>query len=132
MRDAGPRRPAEGFTLLEVLLATVVIATAALIAFPTLVSFFDLSNQARDSNIATRDLNAATEDLIATPFGQITATYVAGEPIPKYTDLHLSDERIVVNYDDPAADPLLITLTASWTDRKGRPCQEVFRCMRTP
>jgi prepilin-type N-terminal cleavage/methylation domain-containing protein len=129
--SAGSRRRERGFTFVEIVFATAILAVAALVAFPTMLSFFELSDAARDENVATHDLMAATEDLLATPFALVTTTYPDGQPIPKFTRLHLPDEQITVRYDDPAADPLLITLTAAWSDSKGRPRQEVYRCVRT-
>ncbi len=126
---AGPR--CSGFTFVEMIVAMAVLATGALIAFPTMLSFFDLSRTARDENIATHDLSSAAEDLIATPFSQIVVSYPDGQPIPKFTDLHLNEQRVLVSYDDVAADPLVITLSATWSDHRGRDRREVFRCLRT-
>lgn len=117
--------------MIEVLIATVVLALTALIAFPTLLSFFDLSKMAREDNIATHDMRSAVEDMMATPFANLTTTYVEGEAIPKYSDLHLSEERIVVEYDNPGTDPLSIRLVASWEDSKGRSQTDEFRFLRT-
>ena len=125
----GPRR--RGFTLVEVIVATMLLALAALAAFPTMVSCFGLSQAAREENLATHDLMAAVEDVMAAPFSVVTTTYPDGQPIPKFDALHLQNESITVSYVDPTADPLLITLVANWSDCKGRPRQEVFRCART-
>ena len=120
-----------GFTFIEVVIAIVILAVAALVAFPTMLSFFELSDTAREENVATHDLMAAVEDILCTPFANVTTTYADGQPIPKYTRLHLRDEQIVVRYDDPTTDPLLVTVTATWSDSKGRPRQEIYRCVRT-
>jgi len=120
-----------GFTFIEVAIAIVILAVAALVAFPTMLSFFELSDSAREENVATHDLMAATEDILATPFALVTTTYADGQPIPKFTRLHLRDQQIVVRYDDPNADPLVVTVAATWSDSKGRPRQERYRCVRT-
>jgi len=113
------------------MIATTILAVGALVAFPTMLSFADLSDTAREENVATHDLMTAVEDVMSTPFTQITSTYKAGEPIFCFIVLHFKEESIVVTYDDPAADPLVITITATWRDRKGHPMQETFRCART-
>jgi len=120
-----------GFTFIEVVIATVILSVAALVAFPTMLSFFQLSDTAHEENVATHDLMAATEDILCTPYALVTTTYAPGQAIPKYTRLHLRDELITVQYDDPAADPLIISITASWSDSRGRPRQETYRCVRT-
>jgi len=120
-----------GFTLVEVLIAATVLAISALVAFPTMLSFVALSDSARQKNVATHDLSTAMEDVMSTPFNQVTATYAPGAAIPKFDRLHLTGQRIVVAYADPAADPLVITLTATWTDSHGRPMRETRRCART-
>jgi prepilin-type N-terminal cleavage/methylation domain-containing protein len=125
LRTAGRRRARAGLTLVEVMIATTILAVGALVAFPTMLSFSDLSDAAREENVATHDLMTAVEDVMSTPFTQITSTYKAGAPIPRFDALHLGEESIVVTYDDPAADPLIITITASWRDRKGHPAGDV-------
>jgi prepilin-type N-terminal cleavage/methylation domain-containing protein len=124
-------RSAGGFTLTEVLIAATVLAISALVAFPTMLSFVALSDAARQKNVVTHDLSTAMEDVLSTPFNQVTATYADGAAIPKFERLHLTGQRIVVGYADPAADPLVITLTESWTDSHGRPMRETRRCART-
>ncbi len=104
---------------------------AALVAFPTMLSIFELSDTAREENVASHDLMVAVEDVLAAPFPSITTSYPDGAAIPKFTRLHLRDEQIVVQYANPAADPLLVSLVLSWSDSKGRPRQETFRCART-
>ena len=113
------------------MIATVILALAALVAFPTMLSFFELSDSAREENVATHDLMTAVEDIVCTPFSQVTVTYPDGQVVPKFTRLHLRDELITVRYDNPAADPLVVSLTATWSDSKGRPRQETYRCVRT-
>lgn len=131
LRTDGRRRARAGLTFVEVMIATTILAVGALVAFPTMLSFADLSDTAREENVATHDLMAAVEDILCTPFANVTTTYPDGQAVPKFTRLHLRDEQIVVRYDDPTADPLLVTITATWSDGKGRPRQEIYRCVRT-
>jgi prepilin-type N-terminal cleavage/methylation domain-containing protein len=120
-----------GLTLVELLVAVAVLVVVALVAFPTTISCVALSHAAREQSVANHDLSSAVEDLQCTPFSSVTTTYPSGAAIPKYGALHLRDERIVVDYADPNADPLVLTVTATWSDEKGRPRQEVYRCART-
>jgi prepilin-type N-terminal cleavage/methylation domain-containing protein len=121
----------DGLTLVEVMIALAILSVVSLVAFPTLLSFVDLSDTARSENVGTHDLMSAVEDVISTPFTQVTATYPQGQAIPKYQALHLQNESVVVTYDDPLADPLIVTLSLKYNDSKGRPWQGVFRCVRT-
>ena len=129
--DGGRGSRCGGFSLLEVLISTALLAVGSLVAFPTILSFFDLSQSSRDDNIATHDLRSAVEDVLATPFSVVETTYPDGQPIPKFDALHLRAQQITVNYENPGTDPLSIRVTATWQDHKGRPLQETFRCMKT-
>jgi prepilin-type N-terminal cleavage/methylation domain-containing protein len=130
-RSLRRRSRLRGLTLAEVMIAMTILGVIALVAFPTMLSFADLSDTARQQNVATHDLMSAVEDVISTPFSQLTTTYQQGQSIPKYQELHLPNETVVVTYDDPTADPLVVTLTMTYNDLKGRPWQGVFRCVRT-
>ena len=130
-KPASYRSREQGFTLIEVVVAAMLITTASLVAFPTVLSFFDLSKTAKELNIATHDLQAATEDILATPFSQITSTYTDGQPIPKYRGLHLNQEVILISYADPLADPLEVTLEVQWLNFRGRLQNSQTRILRT-
>jgi type II secretory pathway pseudopilin PulG len=95
---ARPGRAA-GFALIEVLLATVMLAVGGLIVFPTMISYTSLSNAANEESLATFDMQAALEDLRAglrtvparEPWrNEVTvdpATWVEGDPPLDFDDL---------------------------------------------
>jgi len=117
------RRKARGFTLLELTIAMVVVLIAVLATASTHVSALNLSRTSRDTEQVTSDLASAMEEVLLHPASQITTLYPAGQPVPRFTGLHYTDESIVVSYPGLAGgvvpDPLVIRLTATWTGKTG-------------
>ena len=105
-----------GITLIEVVIAAAVLTISSLIAYPTYLSYMDLSRQNIGENIALFDLETALEDLKATSFLEIKTTYPDNSEIVKFNDLHLSDERVTIHYLAATEDPLYIRLDVTWTD----------------
>ena len=52
-----------GFALIEVMLATAMLAIGGLIVFPTMISYTSMSNAANEEALASFDMHAALEDL---------------------------------------------------------------------
>ena len=106
----------DGITLLEVVIAAAVLTVCSLIAYPTYLSYMDLSRQNIEENIAIFDLETAFEDLKTTPFLDLKTLYPDGSNMVKFNDLHLQNERVTVNYLNSSEDPLYIRLEVSWRD----------------
>lgn len=102
--------------MLEVVIAAAVLTICSLIAYPTYLSYMDLSRQNLEENIAIFDLETALEDLKTTPFMDLKTLYPHGSFISKFNDLHLQEERVSVYYLDTLNDPLSIRLEVSWKD----------------
>jgi prepilin-type N-terminal cleavage/methylation domain-containing protein len=126
-----PSRRARGFTLLEMVISMAVLSVGALSIYQSVLSYQDLSRLAHDRNVAIFDLETAVEDIQSTPFANIVSRFPHGQRIPKFESLHLPRERITVRYADPSADPLFITLTATWRDIKARTVSESVTTART-
>jgi len=125
------RKKNKGFSLLELLIAIALLATGAISIHHAVASYLELSDLAHDRNIAFFDLETALEDIRSTPFEKIVERYPDAAEIPKFTALHLRNERIVVSYQNPAQDPLIITATISWEDSKGRAQSQSMFTART-
>lgn len=132
------RRGDAGFTLVELMIAIVVLLVAVLGTFAAQFRSRELLQTSRETAIAMADLQAAMEQVLLRPVDQIpvaSSAYADGQPIAAYTDLHLSGQRIVADYPGYAGgaipDPLPIVLTMTWNDPRGRPRTETLRSMKT-
>lgn len=125
-------RPGEGaragFSLLEILIAILVLIVAVTAAFATQLGSLNLLNTARETNTAMADLENAMERALAFATDQIPvpgSQFQAGQPIAAFQGLHLDNESIVATYPGYAGgtvpDPLEIVLTITWNDWVGRP-----------
>ncbi|MEW6745618.1 MAG: hypothetical protein AB1486_22945 [Planctomycetota bacterium] len=74
-----------GLSLVEAAVAATFLAIAALVAFPTMISFFELSKTARQENIAFFDLESSLDDLRSTPYDELTERFPDGSILSKYT-----------------------------------------------
>ncbi len=97
-----------------------VLATAS-----TQASAVNLSRTSRDTAQASSDLASAMEEILLVQSTQIPQQWPAGQSVARFDDLHMNGERILVAYPGwgggPVPDPLVIRLTATWTDKTGRP-----------
>lgn len=125
-RRANPR--AAGLTLYELMIAVTILLVAILTTLRSQAISLDLVQTTAETDEATSDLQACMEQILLRSPDQIPiagSQYAAGQPIAAYSDLHLSNERIVPTYPNYAGgaivpDPLQIRLTLTWTDFKGR------------
>jgi len=124
-------KKSDGFTLIELILSIALLAVGAISIYQAVFSYTELSEMAHDRNLAFFDLETALEDIRSTPFDKIVEKYPDEEPIPKFDDLHLRNERITVTYRNPNRDPLVITATIEWQDRQGRSFSESMHTART-
>jgi prepilin-type N-terminal cleavage/methylation domain-containing protein len=136
MRKDARRRA--GFTLVELMIAIVVLLVAVLGTFTSQLKARDLIRTSRETQIAMADLQSAMERILLRPVDQIpiaTSLYAHDQSIAAYEDLHLPDQRIVATYPGytggDVPDPLPIVLTMTWSDAQGRPRAETLRSMKT-
>ncbi len=124
-RQARGRRA--GLSMVEVMLAIVVLLVAATAAFSSQVTSMRLIKQSREQGIALADLQACMEAVRMMPVDDLPTAgspYAHGQEVAAYTDLHLRNQRLVANYQDyvlggPIPDPLVVTLTMRWQDDRG-------------
>lgn len=130
------RKGANAFTFVEVLAAVSLLVIAFLGVFASFRSSGLLREATNETNRAMFKLQAVMEFAFGQPFDDVTTLLPPGEPIdiPGLTDgagdFQLSNEQIIVTYDDPGADPLHFTITITWTSRLGTQRSESLSCAR--
>jgi len=123
-------RDEAGLTLLEVSLSMALFAVVMSVAAQVLLGFsgaMDVQEQRQEAVQHCRAVLAQIRqdrDTSVLPFpGQITAIWNDGREVTDPTIVTLDNEVITVDYADDAADPLRVTITAEWTDMRGRPAR---------
>ena len=127
-----------GFTLVEVMVAAMLLVVGFLGIFSTFHSSAVLRETANETNRAMFELQAVVEYIFSRPFDEVTTILADGVPasVPGLTDgtphggLELADKQIIVTYDQPAADPLHFTVTITWASRSGSERTETISCAR--
>lgn len=131
-RRAGARA---GFSLLELMIAVVLLTFGVLSAFLGQITSLNLLRAARERNTAMSDVEACMELILAEPLEDIPGTYPDGAPVPFYNDLHLTNQRVVPTYPNFAGgvvpEPLEIVLDITWVDWRGRPQATRLASVRT-
>lgn len=119
---------AGGFTLLEVTLAIVILTGLTLGSLMIIVPVSGQVRVSRQVSRATGEVQKVLERVQSTPFAEVTDEYPDGAVI----EIDGLDEgKIVVGYDDPDADPLILTATLTWESPELGSMSEVFTTVRT-
>ena len=110
-RNGSPKSLGGGFTLVEVVMA---ISILTLLAVSTIISLVPVSRQnrmSRETEQAVAQVRNVLEQIQATPFSDLPTLYADGQvlSIP-----NLENGQILIEYGDPATDPLVIQATLSW------------------
>ena len=118
-------RTRAGFSLLELMIAVVLLTFGVLSAFYGQVSSLNLLRAARERNTAMSDLEACMETILAEPLEDIPGSFPGGVSVPAYDGLHLDGQLLVPVYPGyagvgPVPEPLEIRLTVTWNDWRGR------------
>lgn len=117
-----------GFSLLEVYVAAALLSIVAFSAMLTLVPVGRQVRINRDMDSVVTQVQDVMERINVVPFTEVTVTYAPGTTIP-LTGVDAGD--LLVTYEDAAADPLQVRLTASWTSVDLGPMQRIFSTART-
>lgn len=114
-----------GFSLLELMIAVVLLAIGVLSAFYGQVSSLNLLRAARERNTIMSDLEACMETILSEPLTDIPGEFPPGVSVPAFDGLNLDSQQLVPTYPGfaggPVPEPLEILLTATWDDWRGRP-----------
>lgn len=114
-----------GFTLIEVMMATVVFAGSMAGFFGFYVTTARLTESSRNLTQALNDARVLMEAIRDTAqtggltgAAGVTGLYVQGANLaPAFGLASLQNEAIRVTYVDPAVDPLQVSLQVSWDER---------------
>ena len=122
------RKEAEGFSLLEVTLAIMILTGLTLYALVIVVPVSSQIRISREVSRAAGEVQKILEEVQSTPFFQVTKDYPNGTVI----DIDgLDAGTIVVSYDDPDADPLIMTATLTWESPDLGSMSRIFTTVRT-
>lgn len=124
-------RTEAGFTILEAVIAGVVLTLGIIGAFAAASNMLLLSRDAHDLATAAADLTGACELVNSVAFQDLTAKFPAGQAIPQFNGKSLSGESVVVTYPTPGTDPLPIDLTITWTAADNRQETALAAVVRT-
>lgn len=121
-------RARAGFTLIEVMIAIIVLLVAVLSTYTAQISARNLMRTSRETNAATSDLQTAMDRALLVPADQLpiaSSAFAENTKVAEFEGLHLNGESIVTTYPgyvagDAIPDPLSIVMTLSWTDFRGR------------
>lgn len=116
-----------GLTLVEILLAALIITVAAVAIIQSYLSSIYLSGANKEETIAQMQLTNMMEAIKCAPFNKIivdfpngTADGPAGNSYATLVGGYvLKNEQITVSYINPNSDPLEITVSVNWHDRRG-------------
>ena len=124
-----------GFSLIELMIAVVLLSIGVLSAFYGQISSLNLLRAARERNTAMSDLESCMEAILSEPLEDIPTDFPAGVSVPDFDGLNLDAQQLVPTYPGfaggPVPEPLEILLTATWNDWRGRPQTIRLASMRT-
>ena len=113
-----------GFTLIELMIAVVVLVVAICSAISAQVVAHHLLRTTRESNVALSDLHGAMELAILEAPNALPipgSAFEHGVPIAQFNGLHLRGETITATYPGyvvgaAVPDPLQVVMTIRWND----------------
>ena len=103
----------KSFTLVEVLIATVIVAIALCGILASYVGCFELLSTTKNVNIAINAIEGLLEDIRNTTFTQIYDTYAD----LNFTVNNMPANRGVVFIDDTDPEMLKVTISVCWRQK---------------
>ena len=116
-----------GFTLLEMIVATVVFGTVLLTFLPLLQSVRQQQRATEQQLRALCEAENLLEVLSQRPWAQLTTAELARLELADDVQARLPQAALQIDVDEPAEQPpsKRLTVRVSWTPRAGRPVQSV-------
>jgi len=120
-------KEADGFTLVELMLAMVIFVGVLGAAAQALVSYYAAMDLQHQRNVAAQECKAVLNQMRnvrdGAPAGGfpgiVTGEWPDGTAVPGPHPL--PNEQLVVRYTNPASNPLEVVVTCTWRDRSGHP-----------
>ncbi|MBN1913243.1 MAG: hypothetical protein JW788_02465 [Candidatus Omnitrophica bacterium] len=117
----------KGITLIEVLIATVILVFASLSIIQFYIYSLRLSQSNKEEVLASDQLANMMEAIKCTPFNNLLTDFpdgvVDGLPANDYSAIlggyALNNEEITVSYVNASSNPLEVTAALSWQDFRG-------------
>ena len=127
---AARRSKEQGFTLVEVMITMVVVLLVLVGFIGANMAIQRASEAAYERTVALQDANRVIEQMrnlaAAGNFPQnVTGIFPAAGQVAGFANL--TGEQVVVNYADPAADPLDTTVTVTWQENGVRQVNTALR-----
>jgi len=128
-RAIGPSGPRQaGFSLIEVFVTVAILAAVTLSSILVAVPVSRQTRLSREMELANAEVRRVVERIESMPFSTITSSY---PQYSEYTIAGLKDGKIAVSYADPAADPLQVQVTLTWTSPDLGSMTRTFTTART-
>ncbi len=124
-RGAPGRR---GLTLVEVMLAVAILTIVALSTAALVVPISRQARIGREMDVADAEVRCILEKVHALPFSTVTALYPDNAEIAV---AGLRAGKIVVSYEDVAADPLVMFVDLTWDSPNMGPMSRRFATVMT-
>lgn len=128
-----------GFSLIELMMATVVLVVAITSALASHVISWNLLKCSRETNVAVSDAQTVMEQMLLMSIDDLPlagSPYIGGAPIVAFNGLHLRNEVVTATYPTyvvgaPIPDPLEMRVTVNWNDFGGRPRTITLASLKT-
>lgn len=123
-----------GFTLIEVMLCVILVGLflVGVVGANTVVQ--KNNRVVHERIIANQDANQIIEQMRNTAMtgafpANVTNAFPDATVVGNFNNL--TNQQIVVDYADPSADPLNVTVTVSWLDDNARPAAFTLNTLMT-
>ncbi|PIQ89019.1 MAG: hypothetical protein COV72_05090 [Candidatus Omnitrophica bacterium CG11_big_fil_rev_8_21_14_0_20_42_13] len=111
--------PKAGFTLIEIVIAMLIIGIALTGLLATYLTCFELVETARNTTYALNGAQKKLEEIRDHNFSDIY-TYYTNNPNFAVDGIAIGDSNGLVEVDNTNPDLLLVTVTACWRQKNGR------------
>jgi len=143
----GFRNTPEGFTLIELMIALVVVSVvivgyvgANIMAQRNTEDMHERTVAIQDANRLIERMRSAGRDAVSFPADLVAEFPQYPDPITEFNEAsqtekpvfnNLTNEKTTVAYDNPGENPLDATITITWKCYTGRACSEAVRAYIT-